>query len=108
MGLTPVELEAASAKDYDQLVDDLFRSSAAFIPLRVDHTTATRERYRAMKQPEQFKFRRANRVSVFKLNAQWRQRMIGTSALREKLHVRTVWQMRPRSWNVLEIDCARA
>lgn len=85
MGLSPTELNTAASRDYGALVDDLFTSSSTFVPLRVDHVTATQQQYRAMKQADQFKFRRANRMSVFKLNTQWRQRMIGAGALREKM-----------------------
>ncbi len=97
MGLRPKELEEISAKPYEQQVKDLFRASEPFVPLRADHRTSTQQQYRVMKEPEQFKFRRASRLATFTLNTQWRQRLIGPSSLREKMAL--FWHGHFASWS---------
>jgi len=86
MGLTPMETAAFARKSYEELVDDLFRSSHDFTPVRTEHVTATDDGYNAMKGNEQFKYRRASREAQRRLNVLWRQRMITTDGcLREKM-----------------------
>ena len=86
MGLTPAELTARSGRPYADLVDELFRTSSVFVPLRTEHTRASIEQYAAMKSTGQFQFRKASREATYRLNALWRQRLITTDGcLREKM-----------------------
>ena len=86
MGLTLKELDAFTRSPYDELVNDLFRSTKEFRPITTAHVTTSDEGYKGMKGVEQFKYRKSSREAQRRLNAQWRQRMITTDGcLREKM-----------------------
>ena len=86
MGLAPDEARALARRPYDELVADLFASSAAYTPITTAHTVVSGDRYRAMKPTEQFRYRRAGREAQRRLNALWRQRLATTEGcLREKM-----------------------
>jgi len=86
MGLTPREMDYFSRIPYDELVNDLFRSSSDFRPIVTEHVTVSGEVYNAMKGTGQFKYRKASREAQRRLNALWRSRMIATEGcLREKM-----------------------
>ncbi len=98
MGLSPKEIADRSTTRFESLVDELFTTSKDFAPIRTEHSTATQERYKAMKSPEQFKFRRASRDATHRLNALWRQRLITTEGcLREKMAL--FWHGHFASWS---------
>lgn len=86
LGLSPLELTEWSRSSHGAQVDRLFAESAACAPITTTHTATSAEAYRAMKAPEQFRYRQASREAIQRLNAQWCERLKKTEGvLREKM-----------------------